>query len=299
MGEYTVMIRDDSISAPRVVRVGSHQDTLSDDWVHMNAPETVTAHTVTADTPVQALVRAAEEVFHPEYVPELLSQWPTITLEAQGVLSPPPVDRTELQRLCAQLPRPSEDPMLYCSLDATGAILEHGTHEHVRTRMAPDHTLIAARSMDTGDSSAPLAELWTGVLCTQPGLLGPLPAMVNVLDDVAKATDGIQPLFDATGLLQYLRAASEHNATGQRPRISLRCYLGLDRVQKDLPTLADLEGFHHVFWDAPWGQRQTLGPLEDGHLYRLPEAISGWRLVGPCGLCAPHHAPRDHCPFCV
>lgn len=201
MPDYTVYLFDSQIAASRVLRVGAAADRIAHMWTNATAHEDITVHLASATTPLRTLVQVLEELCWPaESAAILATSFPTITLEAQGVVASPQVDRALVAELIARSYVLGAHNHLYMAVGARGVIAAYGKRTYVEDVIegsGEQLALMSACSMDRYDPQAPLAELCVSVRLVDPATGEPTDELVDVLQDAAEVELGLLPLGQA------------------------------------------------------------------------------------------------------
>ncbi|OLT26358.1 hypothetical protein BJF83_21395 [Nocardiopsis sp. CNR-923] len=138
--------------------------------------------------------------------------------------------------------------------------------------------VLGARPWVPRSDTAPLGGLWAPVRVHSPDTVGPLPALVDVLESTIHAID---PLFTPQGAALHLRAVRRWNARVPAP---CRLRLGVsvdDGPERDLDDLTgdEVASAERLVVVSPQAG-DCWGPLPCG-LYQLPvpPVAEPWRLV--------------------
>ncbi|OLT26362.1 hypothetical protein BJF83_21415 [Nocardiopsis sp. CNR-923] len=261
--------------SPHVLEVRDAVDHTHDVWhgVRMRLRQML----VTATTPHQAVLVAYEH--YPRLNPAHVTL-PTITREAAGQVTTCARDRAALRALCETLPRIEEDhlPALFVGVDAQGTVLDQGTLDQAGAH--PDmHQVVGIRPWVPRQNAAPLSGLWTSAQVHIPDVVGPIPALVDALEQASLHV--ARPLFTEQGVRVYLEGIRAWN-TRVPPPAQVRLFTRADdgddggRLVEVEVTPALLDREHAVY-----GEHATpVGPLPCGlYTLPLPRIAPAWHLT--------------------
>ncbi|MCK9874103.1 hypothetical protein MRI28_31545 [Nocardiopsis dassonvillei] len=259
MPAYT-LTHTDTGHGPVVKTVGAEADFTRPAWPN------AAAHPMGQTVVEAASALAALREFYTTHasVPSSEMVTPEISREAAAQVPQVLSDRAHLKRIAATAPRIPMDPAptWFVDLDAHGKVL----HEGGPTPPArhPDTARVVGltpwfEQYDDG----PLTMLWADAHVYVRDVLGPVPALIDVLAD---ATTEVAPVFTADGARAYLRAARAWNEQMPAP-----CHLRL-HTRTDRDATVELEIGPHLVDQAIElyaEDGQLLGPTPSG-LYELP-----------------------------
>ncbi|WP_435112748.1 hypothetical protein [Nocardiopsis synnemataformans] len=275
MPRFTVTLSQIDKQPPTVVEVGADADwTGGAPWHH----ERVRLWQIRMDasTPQNAILSSYDR--HPQAAPWHVTQ-PLITREAAAQLTAPLCDRTALRALLANgdLPHLSDEhaPALFVGLDSLGVVLDHGTWSEAGQH--PDtSTVVGVRPGIPRTSTAPLSGLWVPAHVYSPDVLGSIPALVDVLQNVSPHV--INPLFTPEGAAVYLESVQSWNAHVAPPcRVRLFGQGADGALAKTDPRPSLLDEEDHVLRDE-FGA--FIGPHLGGlYTMPLPRIARGWHLA--------------------
>ncbi|MEU0237640.1 hypothetical protein ABZ234_08110 [Nocardiopsis sp. NPDC006198] len=203
-------------------------------------------------------------------------------------MNPPLLDQEGALELCqAASPHAGNiDVLLFLAVAEDGTILHHGTYDEVQPHTTGESTLMGVAATDDEDPESHLIEVWAPIPFHIPGIITPIPALVEITDRTGLLLPGLTlgkpdlPLWDRFGLLEYRDQIAAHNARAtpeQQVPLDLSVYReGSGYQDADIATVThdDLRTTTHSITTSPELRtisKNLVGPVFfENVLYSLP-----------------------------